>query len=154
MRPQSVLLFNIVLGMNHIFEWCLKEKTLDQARKLECIKKINPFSSPYDVWNDFKNLYRQLPEFPKTNEYQEVIRRLCNKAKHFKQTAIEKRSKTYTAVCGAENMQCGNLDSVCGGFRYAYSVDINGEDRDLTEILTHQIESWSNFTNGTVREHR
>ena len=145
------ILFNIVLGMNHLFEWYLKEKSVERTNKLDCIKRFNPFSSPYDVSSDFKSLYRELDSFPNTNQYQEVIRKLCNKAKHFKQSSIEKQSKNYTAVFGAEYMQCGNPDAACGGFdHYIYSVEIDGSDKDLEKRVSSLLDSWNSVVETDV----
>ncbi len=144
------MLFNLVLGMNHLFEWYLKEKNINEKMKMECIKKFNPFASPYDVSGDFKGLYRE-SDFPETNPYQEVVRKLCNKAKHFKKQAIEKQDKHYTASCGSVAMQCGNPDASCGAFsHYIYTVEIAGEDKNLTIIMSQLINDWVNFTGKCV----
>ena len=140
------ILFNIIMGMNHIYEWFLKEKIIEESRKLKCVREFNPFTSPYDVSGDFKQLYRKLSNFPKTNKNQEVIRKLCNKAKHFKKTEIETQGKNLTAVAGAAHMQCGEPNAVAGAFdHYTYSVDINGENVNLEILIKSHIENWGNF---------
>lgn len=48
------ILFNLVLGMNHLYEWFLKDKDVSEELKLKCIKNFNPFNTPYDVSSDFK----------------------------------------------------------------------------------------------------
>ena len=137
--------------MNHIFEWYLKENKISTELKLKCIQKFNPFSTPYDVSGDFKQFYRQFNDFPQLNLYQETIRKLCNKAKHFKKQEIERQGKNYTAVCGGENMQCGNPKAVCGGFdHYLYSVEIEGRDTDLAQVVSVQLNNWSSFVENNV----
>lgn len=151
-------LFNIILDLNHLFEWYLKEKNLEIGKKLDCIKQFNPFQSPDDVSRDFKEFYKRLEVFPQTDMHQEVIRKLCNKAKHFKRKPLEKQHKKMTAVCGADHMVCGNEKAECGGFdHYIYSVEINGADKDLKKLISSQIEKWSillnnkNFTHNNTK---
>ena len=60
------LLFNVILSMNHLFEWFLKDDSVSQDKKLECIKSFNPYSERGKVSRDFTSLYGQLEDFPKT----------------------------------------------------------------------------------------
>ena len=118
---------------------------------IECIETFNPFNSPYDVSGDFKQLYRELKDFPKPDLYQVTIRKLCNKAKHFKINKIEQQDKNYTAICGGVNMQCGNPNAACGAFdHYLYYVEIEGKDINLSNILSAQIEKWTAFIENGV----
>ena len=36
------LLFNLVVGLNHLFEWFLKEKSTSEYAKSKCIETFNP----------------------------------------------------------------------------------------------------------------
>ncbi len=139
------LLFNIVLGENHLFEWFIKDKKVSKPIKLECIKVFNPFSSPYDVSEDFKSLYRELPSFPTPNKEQLVIRQLCNKAKHFKRTEIEKQEKNDISVAGV--MECGDH---LGAYLYVYTVEIEGNDEFLNEVLKVNLARWDKFIKENV----
>ena len=137
-------MFDVVVSLNHLFEWFLKDKTIPEQERLKCIKEFNPFQSPYDVSSDFKKLYKKLDLFPKTNEPQLNIRLLCNKAKHFKKTQIETQGKNILSTAG--NMYAGNVNSVAAYFeRYKYSVDINGTTEDLQELMEKLINQWSEF---------
>ena len=137
------LLFNVVLSVNHLFEWFVKDKKVSEPIKLECIKLFNPYSSPYDVSGDFKYLYRKLTDFPKPNKEQLVIRQLCNKAKHFKRTEIEKQEKTDISVAGV--MACGDH---LGAYHYIYTVEIEGNDELLNEVLKVNLARWDKFIKG------
>ena len=140
-------LFNIVLGLNHLFEWYLKDKGLGPDSKINCIKKFNPFSSPYDVSGDLRGYYRGIESFPDVNRFQEMIRKLCNKAKHFKQSKIETQGKHYTAVCGSPSMRCGSPTAVCGHYdHYIYTVDIDGTEINLEVIISSLVEEWEGFS--------
>ena len=143
------LLFNLVVGLNHLFEWFLKEKSTSEYAKSKCIETFNPFVSPYDVSGDFKKDYKKIDEFPPLNETQEVIRKLCNKAKHFKKQNIESQGKNYTCVAGDDSMECGNPEADSGAFdHYVYFVEINGEDRDLEILIGKHLLDWKVFVQG------
>ena len=139
------LLFNVVLSVNHLFEWFVKDKKVSEPIKLECIKLFNPYSSPYDVSGDFKYLYRKLTDFPKLNNEQSVIRQLCNKAKHFKKTEIEKQERNDISVAGV--MRCGDP---LGAFHYIYTVENDGKDELLTELLKSNLDQWDRFLKKNV----
>ncbi len=139
-------LFNIVLSLNHLFEWYLKDKDVVDTRKNECISLLNPFNDLTKVSYDFKELYDSLKTFPKTNKYQEVIRLLCNKAKHFKKRNLEKQEKHYTSVCGSPTMAAGGEFAYCGAYdHYLYYVEIKGQDIDLITIINTLINTWIDF---------
>jgi len=137
-------MFDAVLSLNHLFEWFLKDKTILEPKRLECIKLFNPFQSYNEVSGDFKKLYTKLNIFPEANNFQYNIRLLCNKAKHFKKTTIETQERNTLSVAG--NMYAGNANAVAGYFkRYKYSIDINGSIEDLQELMEKLILQWSEF---------
>lgn len=143
------ILFNLVLGLNHLFECFLKEKTVRTDEKIRCVKTFNPFASPYDVSGDFKNDYKKLLHFPTLNERQEVIRKLCNKAKHFKKQSIESQDKNYTCLAGDDSMECGNPEAECGAFdHYLYFVEVQGKDTNLEGLIAEHLLDWRQFVNG------
>jgi hypothetical protein len=140
-------LFNIVLGLNHLFEWYLKEDALTEDQKINCIKRFNPFQSLDNVPREFKGFYNKVDNFPQTNSYQALIRKLCNKAKHFKKTLIEKQDKNYTVTCGSPLATCGNIEAVSGGFdHYIYTIEVDGSDIDLQQVISSLIVSWREFS--------
>jgi len=104
---------------------------------------LTPF--PYDVSGDFKNLYRKLPDFPERNNEQYVIRQLCNKAKHFKKTEIEKQERNDISVTGV--MECGDR---LGAYHYIYTVENEGKDELLTKVLEVNLDQWEKFINKNV----
>lgn len=141
-------LFNIVIGLNHVFEWFLKDDNIDRDKKVLCISKFNPYASCQEVSGDFNDLYRSLNVFPDPDPYQEVIRKLCNKAKHFKKrTSIEQQDKHYTSIWGAQHMQFNGERADYGGFNhYLYFVSIDGVDINLADIVNTQFKKWIEFS--------
>lgn len=83
--------FNIILSMNHLFEWFLKDENVPQDKKMGCIKIFNPYRTEDNVSRDFKSIYSQLDDFPEVNRSQELIRELCDKAKHLKKRILKFR---------------------------------------------------------------
>ncbi len=138
-------IFNIVMGLNHLFEWFIKDKDINIEKRKACIRKFNPYDAPDKMPNDkaIKNIYKTLADFPDTNQFQLNIRKLCNKAKHCNTKAFEKNNKTYNAVCGS--IECGSSIAVCGGYYYRYTVEINGSDQDIEEMLIYQTHEWSSY---------
>ncbi|MFT5849152.1 hypothetical protein [Psychroserpens sp.] len=141
------ILFNIVIGLNHLFDWYLKEEDLTEEQKINCINSFNPYQSLDRVSREFKSLYRKIENFPQINAYQESIRDLSNKAKHFNKTQIiEKQDRNYTVTCGSPLATCGNDKAVSGGFdHYIYSIKINGSDENLQQVISALIISWRGF---------
>lgn|GEM_PF-2626760 len=139
------LLFNVTVSVNHLFEWCIRDKNLDENIRLECVKRFNPYETPYDVPRDFHGLYKKIETFPVVNEEQLVIRQLCNKAKHFKKTNVETQSRKNISVCGV--MRCG--DRLCQ-FHYQYDVEISNSEKKLNVVLSEMLDKWGTFINEIV----
>ncbi len=145
------LLFNIILSMNHLFEWFLKDENVPQDKKMGCINMFNPYRTKNNVSKDFLCIYGQLDDFPKVNRSQELIRELCNKAKHFIKKNIEVQDRNYIVECGDESMECGNPDAVCGGFdHYIYFVEVDGDQKNLEVLMACLINRWSDFVENDV----
>ncbi|MDC8832957.1 hypothetical protein [Alteromonas gilva] len=139
------LLFNVVFGMNHLFEWYLRDESIQNSCKTECVRQFNPFSVG-KVPKELKSYYNGLEDFPETCAYQETVRKLCNKAKHFKKVEIEKQGENYTVTSGSPIAVCGHPEAVCGAFdHYLYSVSINGQDVDLYQMLKKLHRDWMSF---------
>ena len=140
------LIFNIVISLNHLFEWFMKNNQVIDENKKNCIKNFNPYKSSDDVNKDFMKFYDELDEFPPINEYQLLIRKLCNKAKHFNIRPIEERKKQDITCAGESSMNCGEISAVCGNFVYSYFVhNDNGDDICIKSLISEQIVKWKIF---------
>ena len=106
---------------------------------------FNPYYNIDDVSKDFRSLYHELPSFPTPNKEQLVIRKLCNKAKHFRRTEIEKQEKNDISVTGV--MECGDH---LGAYHYIYTVEIEGNDELLNEVLKVNLARWDKFIKENV----
>jgi hypothetical protein len=148
-HPQyDYLLFNVVFGMNHLFEWYLQDKSIKTSDKAACVRQFNPFSKGDNIPHELKTYYDALKDFPKTSAYQETVRKLCNKAKHFKKIKIEKQGKNYTALWGSSTAEFGHTETEFGAFdHYLYSININGQDVDLYQMLKELHQDWVLFIN-------
>ena len=140
------LIFNIVFSLNHLFEWYLKDSNISDTSKLQCINKFNPFDSFQNTARGLRAFYPAESDFPETNVFQKNIKKLCNNAKHFNSTPIEKQGKNYICVAGSDFMEAGEPLAQSGQFdHYTYSVGINGIDVDLVDLLRRQISEWDRF---------
>ena len=148
---RDYLMINLIIGLNHLFEWYLKDRKVDVSAKLLCINQFNPYKVPPSKEGDeISKLYRKLQNRPNTNRNQEVIRELCNKAKHLKEKEIEVGQMNYICGMGDEHVQCGEPFALSGSFNYYnYFVDMDGKEIDLISILRTQIEEWSKFISST-----
>jgi hypothetical protein len=138
------ILINIIFGLNHLFDWCIKDTSIS---KKKCIETFNPYREKpaKDLASIYKENGFQDNNFI-INVNQEVIRHLCNKSKHFKLIHIETRDKNYTCLAGSISMECGESRAECGEFDgYAYFVDIEGENKNLLSIISELLKQWNDF---------
>ena len=145
-HPQyDYLIFNLVFGLNHLFEWYIKDDEVETELKSQCIRQFNPYQCYNTVSAQLKSYYSDA-DFPPTNRFQETIRKLCNNAKHFNTTAIEKQDKNYTCLAAADGMHAGELLAQAAQFdHYNYSVEIDGEDIDLVMLIEKHLSKWASF---------
>jgi hypothetical protein len=144
------ILFNLVLGLNHLFEWYLLDEDTPETAKHICIQRLNPFEPGDRIPRDFNQLYDGIQSFPEMNHHQQAIRQLSNKAKHFKKTEVEHSSKNYTCGCGEPGMECGEPGALAGAFNhYVYSVNIQGSDVGLLAVATALIDEWHEIAGKT-----
>jgi len=137
-------MFDSVLSLNHLFEWYLKDDSIPDVKRLDCIKRFNPFQSFDKVSRDLKKYYKKISSFPDINKNQKYIRLLCNKGKHFKKTVIETQERNILATCG--NMYAGNITAVASYFeRYKYSVEVDGKTFDIQHMIEDLLEQWVFF---------
>lgn len=81
-------------------------------------------------------LYERIKEFPTTNSFQEIIRKLCNKSKHFNANKIEISKEVSSDVCGLA-VCCA---SVCGGVDYyEYYIEVNDKKYNLENLMITAI---------------
>ncbi|HFG1893491.1 TPA: hypothetical protein ACGF3M_003684, partial [Vibrio cholerae] len=143
--------FNLVMGLNHLFEWYLKDKQISEQKKIACIASFNPFSSDSKVSKDFKSLYSKSPVFPEVNREQEVVRHLCNNAKHFKSSVPQNAHKNFTAVMGKKSVCIGNKAAMCGSYsHFKYSVSLGDKEVDVVTLLGSLLEQWESFVAKTA----
>ncbi len=80
----SYTLFNLVLTLNHLFEWVVNDEDIREEGRIECVKQFNPYRE-----EQRKEAERSIPiykmysfhPFPQTNPQQWLTR---HRAKHLK----------------------------------------------------------------------
>ena len=81
-QKRSYALFDLVSTLNHMWEWFLKDETIDIAQRVECARRFNPYEYRKWVPREFMDFYETLCPFPPKNELQSLVRMICNRAKH------------------------------------------------------------------------
>ncbi len=85
-------LFNVVLALNHLYDWLLNDPDVDNDIKMECVRRFNPYAESDRPW--LNDTYRSDPYVPAldgvapVNEWQRLVRQVCNRAKHLKSRPI------------------------------------------------------------------
>lgn len=141
------LVFNVLVSINHLFDWVLNNDYIPIERKERCIKQFNPYENKNEYGN-FSKYYRQINEKIEVNYSQQIIKSLCNNLKHFKKKnkcGDVNEKKKYLSVCG--NIACGGANAVAGYYEeYTFVVNVgNGKEIDLIELLKNAINEWDQF---------
>ncbi len=93
----SYTLFNLVLTLNHLFDWAVKDERIDERVRMNCVREFNPYNVGQisDAENNFP-IYRHhsLMPFPPTNPQQWLIRQVANRVKHLKASPKLGRSES------------------------------------------------------------
>lgn len=138
------IIFNLILSINHLFDWVIFGKNNDDPNAIECIKRFNPYlKKEYSDNSFFRDYYSKLTIFPKCNEKQQIIREISNNIKHF--SSEKKSSKVEKDILSvAGNIGCGEPNACCRYFeeyRYVIKNDI-GKDLNLIELCDSLINEW------------
>ncbi|MBB6480892.1 hypothetical protein [Spirochaeta isovalerica] len=136
------MVINIILSVNHLFDWALKSEEYCLDKKKAIVVELNPYSETERIPWDFKELYSQIVPHPPVNKDQKLIRELSNNFKHFKQEKINTRfSKKYLSVAG--NMVAGGATACCGYYEeYGFFVDEGSSTIDLLASFDRSISNW------------
>jgi len=135
----SYNLFNLVCTLNHMFDWCIGDDSIDETLRKECLTQFNPWrDEPKD--KEIKKLYNKI-ENKTTNFNQYLIREICNKAKHFKNNPILINDMCYSVAMG--NFQMGELQM--GEFVYKFIVEKDDKEYDILETCRELISEWNDF---------
>lgn len=142
-------IFNLIFSINHLYDWVLLNKLIDETIRIMCIKNFNPYKPEENVNSNFKSLYNKIGYFPQTNIKQKVIRDLCNNTKHFK---IEKDNKIMTetnveriSCCG--NIYAGDDDALADNYKYKFTISdaLTQVPINLIELCDFLIYEWDSF---------
>ncbi|MET1257642.1 hypothetical protein, partial [Aliikangiella maris] len=148
---RDYLIFNIVMGMNHLFEWFLLDENVPIDLRVKCVKTFNPYAEELNPKHNLHKFYSPIAPFPSLDNNQKIIRELCNRAKHFKTKPAISQDKHFINGAGEAHMQCGEPLAVCGSFDYFnYYVEAGDVEIELTMVLKAQIDRWSEFISSNV----
>ncbi len=137
---------NVILSLNHLFEWALGFDEYDTEKKQEIIKLFNPYDPDSRLPWYIKKHYQGLSPFPVKNHNQSLIKELSNNFKHFKlEKCLTSHDKKYLSVAG--QMYSGGQNAYSGYFEeYGFFVEgFNGKRVDLLMLFDGLIISWENL---------
>jgi hypothetical protein len=149
-RRKSYAIFNLVVSLNHMFDWFLNDLSASPEMKIKCMTRFNPYKPEDNLPRAFRNLYESLgSEFPRLNEDQYLVRCVGNKAKHWKASPTTEAHKADVGVgagsqyarVGAPWMQCGvSTISIV-----TYLVEDGGEFYDMKLVCSDLHQEWGSF---------
>lgn len=142
-------LFNIVLSLNHLFDWILNDPDIEQGTKLLCIRQFNPYNheelqrarTQYSVYSHSSLVDATLS----TNSQQRLIRQVCNRAKHSKHTPVlEHHTITlWLKAFGGGRIRLGRNRRLT--YPQYYVADDHGEHINLQMCCKDLIDQWMRF---------
>lgn len=140
-------IFNIILSLNHIFEWYYKDVNIDKKKRFECIEIFNNYKGKSIQKEKYKQFHSMLKIPLKINTNQLIIRQISNNLKHFKMNRIKSANKRPNYIAVAGNITCGSANAVCGYHEeYKYiAVTNSGDEYNLISIIDELIITWNNF---------
>lgn len=145
-RKKSYAIFNLVMDLNHLFDWFMKDQLLSDELKVRCVQKFNPYKEKAS--DDFVRWYKGIP-FPLTNEGQYLVRCVSNKAKHSKTSPTTEAALTTVGLgAGSEYAEAGAPWNECGASELqivTYWVEDDGLLYDMKVVCSDLQQEWSDF---------
>lgn len=141
---RSYLLWDIILSLNHLPEWILMDKQVDESIKFECMKHFNPYDKIEKAPQELKRYIGS--DF---SQSQFVIREIANSTKHFviKKSKLKKKKihKGFWGYPGNEAFMSSPLQNGYFTEIEKYIVERDNENYDLVELLSRLISDWNLF---------
>jgi hypothetical protein len=129
----SFVLFNLILGLNHIFDWVLNDDKNTIERKVSCITQFNPYRKDEHLPREYGDLYETDGLILQTNKQQRMVRLLANRVKHLN----EEKAKTEKA----ENIFSVGIKLDTAWF----TATIDGEWMEVTAQCAFLLDQWRQF---------
>ncbi len=143
-------LFNLVCTLNHLFDWFLMDD-VDENIKVKCIIKFNPYDieeiekkkkKKKENFNTIDALYFKTNYNVLFNTNQFLVRKLCNKAKHFKRLPLLNTEREYTSTLNGFSLGQSSL----GSFKNdSYYVNHQNFDYNIEIIVDELMNEWKSF---------
>lgn len=140
-------LFNIILSLNHLVEWYLKDKTIvDNSKKIHCLQKFYSYEkqgNETEVIKKFIKKQNLLDCKFQCNKNQKLIRLISNQIKHVEVKITTNVNSQFIIQCG-EDITCGD-GSQAGEYKYVYCVNDGNEEIDVLILINDLLLEWSTF---------
>jgi hypothetical protein len=149
-RKWSHTLFNIVVTLDHLYEWFLGDDRVVAEVRKKGLLQFNPYKRRKQVPWYLKCYYKGVVPFPAPNGNQYLVRSLANRAKHFLTDPPIDRSEftTYPIVAGSAEAYCGGLKAFANYHEIITKfivVDDNGSPQDIKVVCRELLSSWRKF---------
>jgi hypothetical protein len=139
-------LVDIVVTLNHLCEWYLKDEKVSDDKKFECLSRFNSYSLEANTPRFIRKLFARMNTPPEIDTDQRIIRQLCNGVKHFKPTISTIERPNFICLAGDSRMQCGESMAQAGNWdRQRYYVEVDGSEVDVEMLVQRQMEKWKIF---------
>jgi hypothetical protein len=145
-------LFDLAVGLNHLFDWVLSDPNLADETKARCVQRFSPYRREGEARTRFTRYRMYLTPFPpKTNPKQALVKDVADGVKHFvgmPKTATQKNSVYLgaggeDAVCGGQFAQCRQNNLLV---LYTYWVkDNDGKSVEFSTLCDSLVSEWGEF---------
>jgi len=129
-------LFNLVVTIDHLFDWVLNDPALPENKKARCIERFNPYGPGERIPNGFEKYYPACP--PSTNEDHRLVRKVANKAKH-RRLEPETPMLRGTALVGSDLERLSEVEYT------GYFAGGAEEHGDLPALCEDLLRDWQKF---------
>lgn len=149
-REIAYTLFDLALGLNHLFDWVLGDPKLDPLRKAKCVEGFNPYRDKREAKARFDRYKRYLlPTFPPTTHLkQAMVKDIADGLKHFaelkKAVSVDAITRFGTQVeGGVEGLMIDTGSFVANRSFWVFEED--GTPIGLPPLCEELVREWGEF---------
>ena len=157
--PIAYTLFDLAVGLNHLFDWVMSDPTLPAETKAICVQMFNPYRRENEARTRFTRYRMYLTPFPpETNAKQALVKDVADGVKHFVEmpkTQTQENS-VYLGVGGEDAFRGGQF-AQCRENNllviYTYWVqDNNGKNVEFGLVCDALVKEWDDFVRDVSAE--
>ena len=150
--PIAYTLFDLAVGLNHLFDWVMSDPTLHAETKAKCVRMFNPYRRENEARTRFTRYRMYLTPFPPaTNAKQALVKDVADGVKHFvEMPKTQTQENSVYLGAGGEDAFCGGQFAQCREHNllvlYTYWVqDNNGKNVEFGLVCDALVKEWDEF---------